>query len=80
MDRVRSIERPTVIPDFGVVCDLVWADPDPDLRGGRCYAVVDGMHAYVYLCVKMHHVCICARAMLSLCMFMWTHTMFALGL
>lgn len=33
MDRVRSIERPTVIPDFGVVCDLVWADPDPDLRG-----------------------------------------------
>jgi len=33
MDCVRAIERPTVIPDFGVVCDLVWADPDPDLRG-----------------------------------------------
>lgn len=33
MDRIRNIERPTAIPDFGVVCDLVWADPDPDLRG-----------------------------------------------
>lgn len=33
MDRIRAIERPTAIPDFGVICDLVWADPDPDLRG-----------------------------------------------
>lgn len=76
MDRIRSIERPTVIPDFGVVCDLVWADPDPDLKGGSCFAVVDGMYAYGYvgMCIFMRRVCLCAHTMRSICIYVYADT------
>jgi len=33
MDQVRSAARPTDIPDSGLVCDLLWADPDKQIRG-----------------------------------------------
>jgi len=32
-DQIRRITRPTDIPDGGILCDLLWADPDQDISG-----------------------------------------------
>jgi serine/threonine-protein phosphatase PP1 catalytic subunit len=32
-DQVRRLVRPTDVPDSGIMCDLLWADPDKDIRG-----------------------------------------------
>jgi len=32
-DAVRRIQRPIDVPDSGLVCDLLWADPDTDVAG-----------------------------------------------
>jgi serine/threonine-protein phosphatase PP1 catalytic subunit len=33
LDSIRDIRRPTAVPDQGLMCDLLWADPDPDVKG-----------------------------------------------
>ncbi|KAK9133452.1 hypothetical protein Scep_012980 [Stephania cephalantha] len=33
LDQIRAIERPIDVPDQGLLCDLLWADPDRDIRG-----------------------------------------------
>jgi len=33
LEQIRRIVRPTDIPDTGLLCDLVWADPDPETQG-----------------------------------------------
>lgn len=33
MEQVRRIQRPTDIPDCGLVCDLLWADPEKNVNG-----------------------------------------------
>ncbi|XP_022092539.1 serine/threonine-protein phosphatase PP1-beta-like [Acanthaster planci] len=33
VDQLRHINRPLDIPDHGLVCDLLWADPDDDITG-----------------------------------------------
>ena len=33
MEQVRNIPRPTDIPDRGLICDLLWADPDKNVQG-----------------------------------------------
>jgi len=35
MDQVRAVERPCDVPEKGLVCDLLWSDPDKDTRGGK---------------------------------------------
>eukprot|EP00931_Biecheleriopsis_adriatica_P009420 TRINITY_DN1104_c0_g1_i1.p1 TRINITY_DN1104_c0_g1~~TRINITY_DN1104_c0_g1_i1.p1 ORF type:complete len:303 (-),score=83.83 TRINITY_DN1104_c0_g1_i1:59-967(-) len=32
-DQVRKLVRPTDVPDTGMICDLLWADPDKDIAG-----------------------------------------------
>ena len=32
-DQIRSIARPTDVPDTGLLCDLLWSDPDKDMQG-----------------------------------------------
>ena len=33
LDQIRSLSRPTVIPDTGLLCDLLWSDPSKDVKG-----------------------------------------------
>lgn len=33
LDQIRNIARPVDIPDQGLLCDLLWADPDKDIEG-----------------------------------------------
>ncbi|PVD38362.1 hypothetical protein C0Q70_00976 [Pomacea canaliculata] len=33
LDQLREIERPLDVPDHGLICDLLWADPDDDITG-----------------------------------------------
>merc|ERR1712159_641954 len=32
-DQIRRIVRPSDVPDSGLLCDLLWADPDKDVQG-----------------------------------------------
>ncbi|KAK9147377.1 hypothetical protein Scep_006134 [Stephania cephalantha] len=32
-DQIRNIPRPIDVPDTGILCDLLWADPSRDVRG-----------------------------------------------
>nr|DAD39032.1 TPA_asm: hypothetical protein HUJ06_013356 [Nelumbo nucifera] len=33
LDQIRNIARPVDVPDQGLLCDLLWADPDKDIQG-----------------------------------------------
>eukprot|EP01017_Pseudomicrothorax_dubius_P027967 TRINITY_DN3281_c0_g1_i2.p1 TRINITY_DN3281_c0_g1~~TRINITY_DN3281_c0_g1_i2.p1 ORF type:complete len:335 (+),score=79.38 TRINITY_DN3281_c0_g1_i2:65-1069(+) len=33
LDQIRRIMRPTDVPDSGLLCDLLWSDPDKDVTG-----------------------------------------------
>jgi serine/threonine-protein phosphatase PP1 catalytic subunit len=33
MDQIRRIMRPTDVPDTGLLCDLLWSDPDKGVSG-----------------------------------------------
>lgn len=33
VDMIKEITRPTDVPDSGLLCDLLWSDPDPRISG-----------------------------------------------
>lgn len=33
LNQIREIRRPLSVPDNGIVCDLLWSDPQKDFRG-----------------------------------------------
>ncbi|KAJ8898854.1 hypothetical protein K2173_008163 [Erythroxylum novogranatense] len=33
LDQIKAIERPVDVPDQGLLCDLLWSDPDADIQG-----------------------------------------------
>eukprot|EP00418_Pyrodinium_bahamense_P004851 CAMPEP_0179010960 /NCGR_PEP_ID=MMETSP0796-20121207/413_1 /TAXON_ID=73915 /ORGANISM="Pyrodinium bahamense, Strain pbaha01" /LENGTH=298 /DNA_ID=CAMNT_0020706315 /DNA_START=69 /DNA_END=965 /DNA_ORIENTATION=+ len=33
LEQVRRLARPTDVPDTGMICDFLWADPDKDIAG-----------------------------------------------
>ena len=33
LDQIRSLTRPTDVPDSGLLCDLLWSDPSREVKG-----------------------------------------------
>ncbi|XWS57490.1 hypothetical protein CRYUN_Cryun09bG0178500 [Craigia yunnanensis] len=33
LDQIKEIQRPMEVPDSGLLCDLLWSDPDPKVEG-----------------------------------------------
>lgn len=33
LDQIRKIKRPTDVPDDGLLCDILWGDPEPSISG-----------------------------------------------
>lgn len=33
LEQIKQIQRPADVPDSGLLCDLLWADPDKDVSG-----------------------------------------------
>ncbi|XP_041017489.1 serine/threonine-protein phosphatase PP1-like isoform X2 [Juglans microcarpa x Juglans regia] len=33
LDQIKELPRPTDVPDSGLLCDLLWSDPDPNVEG-----------------------------------------------
>ena len=33
LDQIRSISRPVDVPESGLLCDLLWSDPEKDMDG-----------------------------------------------
>ncbi|KAB5520360.1 hypothetical protein DKX38_024679 [Salix brachista] len=33
LDQIRNLPRPADVPDSGLLCDLLWSDPDRDIKG-----------------------------------------------
>ncbi|RDX81603.1 Serine/threonine-protein phosphatase PP1, partial [Mucuna pruriens] len=33
LDQIRNIQRPTDVPDTGLLCDLLWSDPSKEVQG-----------------------------------------------
>eukprot|EP01029_Cantina_marsupialis_P032525 TRINITY_DN996_c0_g6_i1.p1 TRINITY_DN996_c0_g6~~TRINITY_DN996_c0_g6_i1.p1 ORF type:complete len:309 (-),score=29.15 TRINITY_DN996_c0_g6_i1:267-1193(-) len=32
-DEINELFRPTDVPEYGLLCDLLWSDPDPSMKG-----------------------------------------------
>jgi len=33
LDEIKNLQRPTDVPDQGLLCDLLWSDPGKDVQG-----------------------------------------------
>jgi len=33
LEQIRKISRPTDVPDTGLLCDILWSDPEKDVAG-----------------------------------------------
>ncbi|KAL2942645.1 Serine/threonine-protein phosphatase PP1 [Bienertia sinuspersici] len=33
LDEIRNMQRPTDVPDTGLLCDLLWSDPSKEVQG-----------------------------------------------
>eukprot|EP00536_Pseudo-nitzschia_multiseries_P018529 jgi/Psemu1/321336/estExt_fgenesh1_pm.C_26610001 len=45
LDQIDAIERPVDVPEEGLLCDLMWADPEPGMTG---YDVNDRGASYIF--------------------------------
>lgn len=36
MEQIANIARPCDVPDTGLLCDILWADPDPSITVRFC--------------------------------------------
>jgi hypothetical protein len=39
MEQIANIQRPCDVPDTGLLCDILWSDPDPSITVSLCSVV-----------------------------------------
>lgn len=44
MEQIANIARPCDVPDTGLLCDILWADPDP--------SIAVSVPVFIVLCVQ----------------------------
>ena len=37
LEKINQIQRPCDVPDSGLLCDILWSDPDPSVEVSRRY-------------------------------------------
>ena len=42
MEQIANLQRPCDVPDTGLLCDILWADPDPSITVGSLLCLVVG--------------------------------------
>jgi diadenosine tetraphosphatase ApaH/serine/threonine PP2A family protein phosphatase len=45
MEQIANIARPCDVPDTGLLCDILWADPDPSIT----VRPVVTLYIYIYI-------------------------------
>lgn len=45
LEQIRRIMRPTDVPDTGILCDLLWSDPDKDVK---CWGESDRGISFIF--------------------------------
>jgi len=40
MEQIANIARPCDVPDTGLLCDILWSDPDPSITVGLLYSLI----------------------------------------
>lgn len=40
MEQIANLQRPCDVPDTGLLCDILWADPDPSITVGSLLRLV----------------------------------------
>jgi len=48
LDQIHRVVRPTDVPDAGLLCDLLWSDPDPDVLVAGGWAENDRGVSYTF--------------------------------
>ena len=74
LSQVFDIPRPTDVPDEGLLCDLLWADPDADVMGWgynsrycmRCKIVFYAPRLYSYLSNRLEKPYFCLQLLSSI--------------
>jgi len=81
LNRIREIQRPVDVPDQGLLCDLLWSDPDRDSSGwgdnDRGVSFTFGADKVTEFLNKHDLDLVCrahqAKPPVLLCLLMWLH-------
>ena len=52
LDKINQIQRPCDVPDSGLLCDILWSDPDPSIEVSQ---IPFFMYLNVYLSFSIDH-------------------------
>jgi serine/threonine-protein phosphatase PP1 catalytic subunit len=50
MEQIANIARPCDVPDTGLLCDILWADPDPSITVSCCTCLLT-LHNWQLICL-----------------------------
>lgn len=57
MEQIANITRPCDVPDTGLLCDILWADPDPGITVSFLCTFVDDL-SMTFAWIDTHNLCL----------------------